>query len=208
MCCSKCFICSRHTLQAFWSGCCTCFTHMLQEYIRNVSAILVLCCSACFHGVKLQVFYLILHMFHTYVISVCSKYFIHFIQMLHSNVLYYTCFILFGESVGAWSDDGMARAPKNGPRWAGGCWSGRDGGGVRVRDEAGDFESRRTGRATGRGESSRRVGAATGRVRVWGKNKNQHQHTGAGCTDVLSGRPGASLTRWGWFGGLRILVHT
>jgi len=85
---------------------------MWQEYVRNVLAVLVLCCSACFHGVKLQVFYLILHMFHTYVASVCFKRFIRFIQILHLNVSCFMCFILFGESMGAGSDGGMARAPR------------------------------------------------------------------------------------------------
>jgi hypothetical protein len=60
---------------------------MLQEYVLNVSAVSVLCCSTCFHGRKCQVFYLMLHMFHTYVASVCFKYFIRFIgcciQMFH-----------------------------------------------------------------------------------------------------------------------------
>jgi len=73
---------------------------MLQEYVRNVLAVSVLCCSACFHGGKLQVFYLMLHMFHIYVASVCSKWFIRFIRMLHLNISCCTCFILFGESVG------------------------------------------------------------------------------------------------------------
>jgi hypothetical protein len=102
----------------------------------------------------LQVFYLMLHMFHTYVASVCSKCFICFIRMLHPNVSCCTCFILFGESIGAGSDDGMTRAPENGPRQVGGRQSGRDGCGVRVRDKAGGFESRRTGCAAG-GEASR-----------------------------------------------------
>jgi hypothetical protein len=122
---------------------------MLQEYIRNVLVVSVLCYRACFHGGKLQVFYLMLHMFHTYVVSVCSKWFIRFIRMLHSNVSCCMCFILFGESTGAWSDGGTALAPENGPRRAGGRRLRRDGGGVRVQDEADDFESRRTGHAAG-----------------------------------------------------------
>ena len=84
---------------------------MLQEYVLNVLAVSVLCCSACFHGGKLQVFYLMLHMFHTHVASVCSECFIHFIRMLHSNVSCCTYFILYGESMGTGSDGGMARAP-------------------------------------------------------------------------------------------------
>ena len=47
--CSKCFICSKRMLQAFWSGCCICFTHVLQQYVPNVSFISVFRCSKCFH---------------------------------------------------------------------------------------------------------------------------------------------------------------
>jgi hypothetical protein len=100
----------------------------LQEYVPNVSVVLVLCCSTCFHGRKLQVFYLMLHMFYTYVASVCSKCFIHFIRMLHSNILYCTCFILFGESMSAGSDGGTTQTLENGSRRDGGQRSGRDGG--------------------------------------------------------------------------------
>ena len=49
----------------------------------------------------------------------------------------------------AGSDGGTARAPENGPRRARGRRSGCDGGGVGVRDKAGGFESRWTGRAAG-----------------------------------------------------------
>jgi hypothetical protein len=58
--CSKCFICFRHMLRAFLSGHCICFTPMLQEFVRNVSYISVLCCN-------LQVFYLdVAYVSHTY----------------------------------------------------------------------------------------------------------------------------------------------
>jgi len=127
---------------------------MLKEYVRNVLVVSGLCCSACFHGGKLQVFYLMLHMFHTYVASVCSKCFIRFIRMLRSNVSCCTCFILFGVN-GTGSDGGTARAPENGPRRAGDRRSGHDEGGVRVRDEVGSFESRRTWCAVGGCEATR-----------------------------------------------------
>jgi hypothetical protein len=114
--------------------------------------------------------------------------------------------------MGTGSDGGTTRAPKNGPQRAGDRRSGRDGGRVYVRNEAGGFEFRRAGHVAGRGESSGCVGAATGWVRVWGGNKNQHQRTGAGCAGILSGHPGASIVRWGWFGGTSdfsaYLVHT
>jgi hypothetical protein len=39
-------------LQVFWSGCCICFTYMLQEYVSYVSVLYVqqvfLCCKLCF----------------------------------------------------------------------------------------------------------------------------------------------------------------
>jgi hypothetical protein len=66
----------------------------------------------------LQVLYLILYMFHTYIASVCSKCFIHFILILHSNVSYCMSFILFGESMDTGTDGGMARVPENRSRQA------------------------------------------------------------------------------------------
>jgi hypothetical protein len=39
--------------------------------------------------------------FHTYVESVCFKYFIYFRRILHSSVSCCTCFVFFGESGGA-----------------------------------------------------------------------------------------------------------
>jgi hypothetical protein len=38
-CCSKCYLYSRGMLQAFRSRCYICFTHMLQQYIQNVSTV-------------------------------------------------------------------------------------------------------------------------------------------------------------------------
>ena len=84
---------------------------MLQEYVLNVSAISFLCCSKCFHVARV----LSGCMFHTYVASVCSKCFIRFKWMLHSNISCCMCFILFGELTHAWSDGGTAWAPENGP---------------------------------------------------------------------------------------------
>ena len=67
-------------------GCCICFTHMLQEYVRNVSAVLVLCCNKCFNVASCKYFIWMLHMFHTHVVSVCFKSLIYFRRMLHSSV--------------------------------------------------------------------------------------------------------------------------
>jgi hypothetical protein len=46
----------------------------------------VLCCNKCFHVASYKCFIWILHMFHIYVASVCSKYFICFRLMLYSSV--------------------------------------------------------------------------------------------------------------------------
>ena len=73
----------------FLSGYCICFTPMLQEFVRNVSAISVVCCNKCFHVVICKCFIWMLHMFHTYVAIVCSKYFICFRRMLLPSV---SCF--------------------------------------------------------------------------------------------------------------------
>jgi hypothetical protein len=102
-----------HILQVFQKyvaivsyGCCksrSVMLHILQVFQRHV---------ACVSEVLFKMFHLfqtyvasvliwMLHMFHTYVVRICSKCFIHFIWMLHLNVLYCTCFILFGESMSA-----------------------------------------------------------------------------------------------------------
>jgi hypothetical protein len=58
-------ICCNH----FLSGCCICFTYILQQYVPNISAILVLCCNG-FSCCKLQVFYLGVSL----VLHTCCKY--------------------------------------------------------------------------------------------------------------------------------------
>jgi hypothetical protein len=52
-------VCCKH----FLSGCCTCFTPMLQDYDRNVSVVSVLCCNKCFHVTICKYFIWILHIF-------------------------------------------------------------------------------------------------------------------------------------------------
>ena len=103
---SKCFICFfRSILQVCIFGCCICFTHMLQEYVRNVSVVLVLCCNRCFHVASCNCFIWMLHMFQTHVASVCSKYFICFRHMLHSSVSCCKCFVFqryVQRVMGAW----------------------------------------------------------------------------------------------------------
>jgi hypothetical protein len=69
---SKCFIYfSRCILQVCLFRCCICVIHMLQEYIQNVSAVLVLCCNKCFNVASCKRFIWMLHMFYTHVASVC-----------------------------------------------------------------------------------------------------------------------------------------
>jgi hypothetical protein len=71
---SKCFIYfSDLCCNCVLSGCCICFTEMLQEFVQNVSSI----SNACF-----KCFIWMFHMFHTYVTRFCSKYFICFTCML------------------------------------------------------------------------------------------------------------------------------
>jgi hypothetical protein len=73
----------RRMLLAFLSGCCTCFTHMLQEYVRNVSAISVLYC-------KLQMFYLDV----AYVSHICCTYMSQMFHLLQTYVAF-KCFMLY-----------------------------------------------------------------------------------------------------------------
>jgi hypothetical protein len=90
-------------LQAFWSKCCICFTqccnsmfqmfHLFQSSVAvsvmlQVASVVTGCCIC----------------FHTCVATVCSRCFICFRRMLHSNVLCCTCFIVFGElgGIGEW----------------------------------------------------------------------------------------------------------
>ena len=92
--CSKCFICFQtYVVSIFLSGCCTCFTPTLQEYVQNVSTVSVLCCNKCFHVAICKYFIWMLHMFHTHVAIVCSKCFICFRRMLHSSVSCCKCFV-------------------------------------------------------------------------------------------------------------------
>jgi hypothetical protein len=49
------------------------FTHMLQQYVPNVSAISVPCCSKWFYVASYKCFIWMFNMFHTYVVSAFSK---------------------------------------------------------------------------------------------------------------------------------------
>jgi hypothetical protein len=90
-------------------------TYVATKYLSNVSTIFSLMLQYMFSCCKLQVFYLVLHMFDTHVTSVCSRCFIRFIRMLHSSV---SCCL---ESQGVRGiDGGTTRAQENGPRRAGG----------------------------------------------------------------------------------------
>jgi hypothetical protein len=52
--------------------------HLFHAYVRNVSAVSVLCCNKCFRVVSYKYFIWMSHMFHAYVSSVCYKFFICF----------------------------------------------------------------------------------------------------------------------------------
>jgi hypothetical protein len=83
--CSKCFICFQiYVAIVFYLDVAYVFTHMLQQYVPNVSAVSVLCCNKCFF--MLQLFIQMLHIFHTHVANVCPKCFICSKCMLHSSV--------------------------------------------------------------------------------------------------------------------------
>jgi hypothetical protein len=129
-------------------------------------------------------------MLQVYVLNVLSI----FIRMLHSNVSCCTCFVLFGKSTGVGSG-GTAWAPEmgRGELEAGGRGATGVGCACGMRPVASNPGGK--GMLRGRGESSGRVGAATGRVCMWGGNKNQHQRTGSGCAGILFGRLGASIAR-------------
>jgi hypothetical protein len=88
--CLKCFIYFRRTLQAFF----ILMLHMfyIYEYVQNVWSVSVYCCNKCLHVASCKCFIWMLHMFHIYVASVCSKCYICFRLMLHSNVSCFTCF--------------------------------------------------------------------------------------------------------------------
>jgi hypothetical protein len=110
--------------------CCKCFRGMLrvfQKFVQNISSIPDVCCKRsdldvayvshiCYNYMfqmfqsylsvsdfhVASVFIWMLHIFHTYVATVCSRWFICFIHILSSSVSYSTCFMLFGE-LGAWA---------------------------------------------------------------------------------------------------------
>jgi hypothetical protein len=98
--------------------------HLFQTYVASVldvAHVSHICCKNMFQMFQLFQSYVAVHvfmvascklfdvvLFHTHVASGCSKCFIRFIRMLHSNVSCCTCFILFGELMGAGSDGGTA----------------------------------------------------------------------------------------------------
>jgi hypothetical protein len=52
--------------------------HILQEYVPMISVVSVLCCIKCFYVASCKCFIYIMHMFYTYILTVCSKCFISF----------------------------------------------------------------------------------------------------------------------------------
>jgi hypothetical protein len=86
---------------------------MLQEYVPNIIVVSFLCCIKYFHVTNSKCFIWILHMFHTYVASICSKCFICFTHMLHSSV---SCFRgIFRESWGHGPGVGGRGTTRRGP---------------------------------------------------------------------------------------------
>ena len=94
--------------------CCNGYTCMLQAYVPNVSSVFRRMLQMCLFDVAYvshiccKCFIWMLHMFHTYGVSVCSKYFICFILMLHSSVLCCKYFVFL--EVCSQSHEGTARA--------------------------------------------------------------------------------------------------
>jgi hypothetical protein len=121
--CSTYFICFfRRMLQVCLFRCCIYFTHMLQEYVRNILDVSFLCWNKCFHVASCRYFIWMLYMFYTHVASECPNCFI------CSDVC---CFQVFHVAsvcvleVCSKSHGGTARAPGKGARRAGGRQMGR-----------------------------------------------------------------------------------
>ena len=72
------------SIAIFFSRCCTYFKHMLQQYVPNISAVSVLCCSKWFHvaSCNFRCFICFTHMLQMYVPNVSSI----FRRFLYSNV--------------------------------------------------------------------------------------------------------------------------
>jgi hypothetical protein len=98
--CSKCFICFQmYVAIIFYLNVAYVFTHMLQQYVPNVSPVLVLYHSKCFF--MLQLFYLDV----AYVSHTC---FMRMYQMFHLFQMYvaFECFILQVQTVGLGAHEG------------------------------------------------------------------------------------------------------
>jgi hypothetical protein len=181
---------------------------MLQQYVLNVLAVSVLCCSKCFHVASCKCFIWMLHMFHIHVASVRFGCFIYFTHMLHSTISCYTCFMLFRESGGTGCEGGTTRVPGNEARRARG--SGRVRGALVSRGRVRSGPTVRARRGWGcmcgavrmasnqgrhgwlhlRGELPKRAGAATGAGCACGVGKHEQRGQAARATGraCLSGR--------------------
>jgi hypothetical protein len=111
--CSKYFICFQtYVAIVFLSRCCICLTQMLQQYLPNISVVLVLYCGKRFH-----------------VASVLFEYFICFTHMLQVHVpnvslkCFFLCFKCF--MCLAMSEPGAANRTRGAPRV---LWSGHTAG--------------------------------------------------------------------------------
>ena len=90
-----------HSVAIVLSGCCICFTHMLQQYVPNISVVSILCCSKWFHiaNYKLDVSCVshtcckcIFQIFHLFLDVCCIKMF-----------LCCKCFMLLGRGRADWA---------------------------------------------------------------------------------------------------------
>jgi hypothetical protein len=169
----------------FSSRCCICFTHMLQEYVANNTALPVLCCSKCFHVASCKCFYLDI----TYISHVCHKSMFEIFHMFRMYVAL-KCFILHVFHVARGAQRVMVarhgyqrmrrwRAIGRGAMGAGCvCGTGRT-----ALDQGGQ------GRLRVRDESSGRVGAVTGRVRKHGGKKidgwDRLRHCSSGASTAV-----------------------
>jgi len=91
---SKCFIYFQtYVTIVFYLNVAYVFTHMLQRYVPNVLAVLVLCCSKCFF---------MLHLFYLYVAYVSHTYCKCMSQIFHLFQIYvaFECFVLQVQTAG------------------------------------------------------------------------------------------------------------
>jgi hypothetical protein len=137
---------------------------MLQEYVRNVSVVSILCCNKCFHVASRKCFYLDVALFHIHVAGVCSKCFICFRCMLPKKVFSCCKCVVFQRYVqrvmGHGRTPGEGRGEPEVSGWGTRCaWGPAD----RARSSSSRLPGpARVEREEGSGERSGRCGAGRG----------------------------------------------